>query len=77
MQTIRPISAAMASSMDAAATDGGTNIALHISRVSYSVSATMPFPYNGPGIIREEFFSCQTLAWWRQGRYYLASAVEK
>lgn len=38
MQTMRPISAAMASSMEAAATDGGTNIALHVSRISYSAS---------------------------------------
>lgn len=61
MQTMRPISAAMASSMDAAATDGGTNIALHISRVSYYVSATMSFLYNRPGIIREEFLSAKFL----------------
>lgn len=59
MQTMRPISAAMASSMEAAATDGGTNIALHVSRISYSASPsiTMSFPYNHLGIIREGFLS--------------------
>lgn len=55
MQTMRPISAAMASSMEAAATDGGTNIALRVSRISYSasLSTTMSFPYNRLGIIHE------------------------
>lgn len=61
MQTMRPISAAMASSMDAAATDGGTNIALYIPCISYFVSATMPFPHNRPGIIHEEFHSTKFL----------------
>lgn len=42
MQTTSPISAAMASSMAAAATGGGTKIALRVWFISYSVPKTSP-----------------------------------
>lgn len=47
MQTTRPISAAIASSMEDAATDGGTKIALDVSNISYCTSfIAIPLSHN-------------------------------
>lgn len=76
MQTTRPISAAIASSIEDAATDGGTKIALGISNISYCASfIIMPLSYNHSGItVKDSSVPNSHIV--ALGGKYLASAIE-